>query len=81
MLSDASRSSPNGHIYEYLDYYVNLSHSPKFSVLLTGPWGIGKTYLIGSFIKSAKDKGKRGIHVSLFGMTSREEIDSALLCA
>jgi DNA polymerase III delta prime subunit len=39
----------NEHIKEYLKYYVGLSRSPGYAVLLNGAWGIGKTFLVKRF--------------------------------
>lgn len=44
----------NHHITEYLDYYVLDKKEPEFAVLLTGKWGIGKTYYIDAY--SGADK-------------------------
>ena len=44
----------NQHITEYLDYYVLDKKEPEFAVLLTGKWGIGKTYYIDAY--SGADK-------------------------
>ena len=44
----------NQHITEYLDYYVLDKKEPEFAVLLTGKWGIGKTYYIDAY--SGTDK-------------------------
>ncbi|HEV2815999.1 MAG TPA: P-loop NTPase fold protein [Allosphingosinicella sp.] len=35
---------PNRHIREYLNYYLGFQQSPRYAVLLSGPWGSGKTY-------------------------------------
>jgi predicted GTPase len=42
----------NRHIKEYLSQYVNFPHSPHFAVMLSGAWGIGKTFLIKAFLES-----------------------------
>lgn len=44
----------NQHITEYLNYYVFDKKEPEFAVLLTGKWGIGKTYYIDAY--SGADK-------------------------
>lgn len=44
----------NQDITEYLDYYVLDKKEPEFAVLLTGKWGIGKTYYIDAY--SGADK-------------------------
>jgi GTPase SAR1 family protein len=72
----------NKHIWDYLTYYLNLTHPPCFAVLLSGPWGVGKTYLLKAFLKKyfggSTDKY---VYVSLYGLSSIEEIDDALFQA
>lgn len=77
----AGAISTNDHIQEYLTYYVTLPYSPHYAVMLNGPWGIGKTYLIKQFLKENADKIGNYVYVSLYGLTSIEEIDSAVLQA
>lgn len=72
----------NKHVWEYLTYYLNLAHAAGFAVLLSGPWGVGKTYLLKAFLKErfAEDAAQY-VYVSLFGLSSIEEIDDALFQA
>jgi hypothetical protein len=51
-------------------------------VLISGPWGIGETYLLKAFLneKFGDDKG-RYVYVSLYGLSTIEEIDDALFQA
>jgi len=49
-------SEPNKHIEEYLNYYCELPHSPKFAILLKGKWGSGKTWFINQYIEKLKAK-------------------------
>jgi hypothetical protein len=71
--------SPNSHIDEYLNYYVNFPHSPGFAVILNGAWGIGKTYLLKGFLENQRKLGKKCVYVSLYGLDALDEIDNALL--
>lgn len=67
----------NQHINEFLDYYLNLNE-PQYAVLLSGKWGSGKTH----FIKQFKEKNKSNykfIHVSLFGLRSKEDIHKQVI--
>jgi len=41
----------NKHVWDYLEYYLRLGHAPGFAVLVSGPWGVGKTYLMKAFLK------------------------------
>lgn len=72
MNSDNSSKGANAHIKEYLNDYCNLSN-PQFAVLLKGPWGSGKTWLIKKFMK---DFGRNNfLYISLYGMQTLEEVD------
>lgn len=68
----------NQHVKGYLHYYLSFSTPPMFAVLLNGPWGIGKTFVIKNFVKSLGEK-TRHIYVSLYGLRSVDEIDDAIL--
>jgi hypothetical protein len=72
----------NKHVWEYLNYYLGLGHAPCFAVLLSGPWGVGKTYLLKKFLKErfGNDAAKY-VYVSLYGLSSIDEIDDALFQA
>jgi len=58
---------------KYLDYYSALK-APSYAVLVAGAWGVGKTYQV----KKALEKSKH-YYVSLFGLESKEAIETALL--
>lgn len=67
----------NKHINEFLDYYIELSN-PQYAVLLKGKWGSGKTYFINEY-KKELDKKQKYIYVSLYGVTSYDEIETKFL--
>lgn len=68
---------PNKHIDEFLNYYTKLPN-PQYAVLLKGKWGSGKTHYINEY----KDKNKQKyIYVSLYGVTSYDEIETKFLQA
>jgi DNA polymerase III delta prime subunit len=70
----------NRHIREYLHYYVKLPQPPHYAVLINGPWGIGKTFVVRKILKEQfKDDPTGYTYVTLYGLTSTEEIDIALL--
>jgi len=72
----------NVHVWEYLTYYLDLPHSPNFAVLLSGPWGVGKTFLAKQFLaKCFEGQNDQYVYVSLYGLSRLEEIDDALLQA
>ena len=61
------------HLEYYLNYYQTLD-KPRFGVLITGDWGTGKTHQVLKCIPK-----EHRIYVSLFGLTSAEEIRTAIL--
>src|SRR4051794_27640766 len=71
----------NQQVKDYLKYYANFPHPPHFAVMLNGPWGIGKTFLLKEFLNSDAIAGMKHVYVSLYGLTSFEEIDDAILRA
>ncbi|WP_162148976.1 P-loop NTPase fold protein [Asticcacaulis sp. AC466] len=72
----SSTNSPNAHIFEYLDYYCDSDNKTDYAVLLTGPWGAGKTYLIKEYRERLKASLKtETLFVSLYGMSSTDQID------
>jgi GTPase SAR1 family protein len=71
-------SSNNEPLEEYLNYYCNLSTSPGFAVLLKGQWGSGKTWLIKKFIEKAKNKNKKCLYISLYGVVGFSDIEEML---
>ena len=67
----------NQHINQFLDYYINLNE-PQYSVLLSGKWGSGKTHFIKRF-KADKIPNYKFIHISLFGLKSKEDIHKQVI--
>ena len=63
------------YLEEYIDYYKDLN-DPGYAVLVTGAWGIGKTFQVRKCL-SEDDY----YYVSLFGLTSTDEIHAAVLAA
>ena len=70
----------NGHVRDYLAHYLAFPHAPHFAVLPDGPWGVGKTHLLRAFL-AREAKGRKVAYVSLYGMTSSDEIEEALFAA
>lgn len=67
----------NEHILNYCKGFITSDESPRFAVFIKGPWGCGKTYFINKLIDnldSNYDK-KRIVKISLFGVSSADEID------
>ena len=75
---------PNKHIIESLNAYVE-NPDPRYALMLKGQWGCGKTFLVSKWIEDKFDKAERKedvvldpIRVSLYGMTSLDEITKAI---
>ena len=71
----------NQQVKDYLTYYTAFPNPPHFAVMLNGPWGIGKTFLLKEFLKSIAVGGVKYVYVSLYGLTSFDEIEDALFRA
>lgn len=72
-------SSLNQHITDYLEYYCNLSHPPKFGLLIKGEWGSGKTYFVKQYIENKKSsKNFKPLYISLYGVASLSEVDELI---
>jgi hypothetical protein len=70
----------NGHVADYLNYYLGLGQAPRCAVLLSGPWGSGKTYHAKKIVSEIVGEDKF-VLVSLNGMSSCKDIDDALFAA
>jgi hypothetical protein len=67
--------APNLHIEEFLEYYYSFEQEPGYAVLLKGKWGTGKTWFINQTLNSLAQKDGKYLYVSLYGVTSFEEIE------
>ncbi|MEJ6402410.1 hypothetical protein [Yoonia sp. 2307UL14-13] len=63
------------HLSDYLAYYVTLE-APGYAVLVSGAWGIGKTYQV----KACIPQDER-LYVSLFGVQSIEQLHAEVFAA
>lgn len=72
---------PNKHIFEYLDYYINSPNPPHYAVMITGPWGIGKSYHVRKYMENLRNRGKKVAYVSLYGARSTDDIAISILAA
>lgn len=68
----------NQEVANTLDTYLQ-QDKPRFSILLQGKWGSGKTWFIRNYIDSKKDKKYKCCYVSLFDIEHLKEIDSQIL--
>ncbi len=67
--------APNLHIEEFLKYYYSFEQEPGYAVLLKGKWGTGKTWFINQTLNSLAQQDGKYLYVSLYGVTSFEEIE------
>ncbi|MCZ2720180.1 P-loop NTPase fold protein [Marinomonas sp. 15G1-11] len=67
--------APNLHIEEFLRYYYSFEQEPGYAVLLKGKWGTGKTWFINQTLNSLSQQDGKYLYVSLYGVTSFEEIE------
>lgn len=68
-------SGANTALAEYLKYYTSLK-SPGYAVLVTGPWGVGKTFQVKQLIQES-DR----YFVSLYGIGTVDGIHDAVLAS
>jgi len=71
----------NKHIFEYLDYYIDHPTPPHYAVMITGPWGIGKSYHVKRYIEQLESRGTKVAYVSLYGAKSTDDIAISILAA
>lgn len=56
------------------------SENPGYAILLNGEWGSGKTYFWNNVLKKEiKNKRKKAIYVSLYGISNVEEINKKIV--
>lgn len=70
--------NPNQHIKDFLAYYASFPTPPRYAVLVDGPWGVGKTFFVKSIFNSLRSADSKHVYVSLYGLTSLDEIDDAI---
>lgn len=75
---------PNSYIVKALTSYIE-NPNPCYALMLKGKWGCGKTYLVNQWIEDTfKNPVKKDdvvlepIRVTLYGMTSTEQITKAI---
>ncbi len=67
----------NKNIEENLNYYLK-RNNPEYAFLLTGKWGVGKTYFVDDYISKIEDFNIKPIKISLFGLKSTDEINEKI---
>ena len=85
-ISTTADADPNQHVREYLTYYIGLQRRPRYAVMLSGRWGVGKTHQVKKVLKELQSYSggtvtKPYVLVSLYGLKSPEEIDDAMVAA
>ena len=74
-IETATRVSVNARVQSYLLSYCTAQTPLNYAVLLSGPWGSGKTFFLKKFLK----KHNVGhIYVSLYGVASVAEIEQKI---
>lgn len=68
-------SGPDTALANYLQYYSTLE-KPGYAVLVTGPWGVGKTHQVKQVIPESQR-----YYVSLYGLDSVNSIHDAVLAS
>jgi len=58
-MSEANK--PNAHVQEFLDYYVESQRDLGYAVMLSGPWGAGKTHFIKTYFANRDSKRNRNV--------------------
>lgn len=71
---ESKMSNALNELYEY----CTESRDPAGALMLTGEWGCGKTYLVTQILKNKLGDTYSLLHVSLFGLSSVEEIDTKI---
>lgn len=68
----------NKHVTNFLKYYCRLSVEPEYAVLVKGPWGCGKSFLVNACVDELKKGAKplKFLSVSLYGLSTIEEIEA-----
>ncbi len=79
-----NESNPNLHIKMHLDKYIEEKNDPEYAILVTGPWGSGKTFFIKEYIKHYTNRDNKVfeskiIYLSLIGISNLDEVKNAIL--
>jgi len=72
----------NESVRQFLDYYLCPATTTDFAVMLTGPWGSGKTHFIKGYLagrsQAVEQAGQQAsteyLYASLYGVRSTSEI-------
>jgi len=80
---EAANERSNAHIEAYLREYINDPNAPDHAVMISGAWGIGKSYFVRQMVRqyAKADDQERYVYVSLAGLQSLADMDEALAIA
>ena len=71
----------NDELNRYIKHYIEKDRTGR-ALMLTGPWGIGKSYYIKNTLIPFLEKKENGKHtcivVSLYGLSSLQEVSKAI---
>ncbi len=86
LISTSIDTDPNQHVRDYLKYYLGFQQPPRYAVMLSGKWGVGKTHQVKKILEELRyglsgKVTKPYVLVSLYGLKSPEEIDDAMVAA
>lgn len=70
--------SDNRHIRDFLEYYCIKMIRPGFGVIIKGPWGAGKTYLVKEILDQMAADLPRYVYISLYGVRNTRDIDGEI---
>lgn len=70
--------SQNNSVVEFLDYYADPARDLNYAVLIDGPWGVGKTYLVSRWRQKYESRGGASLYVSLYGIKSVDQIEAEI---
>ncbi len=73
--------SKNQHLLDYLGYYLSLTHSPRYAVLISGPWGGGKNLSGKTVSPTPSARTQKTPLRKLYGLSTLDEIRDALFQA
>lgn len=85
-----SLSSPatDNPAFAYLDHYLDRAPHGEGVVLVTGPWGTGKTHTLRAYLRARDARilrreplGDKHIYISVFGVSSIDQIYERLFAA
>jgi hypothetical protein len=73
-------SGPNARPWAAVQAFLSDAGSPRHALLIDGPWGVGKTHFQAAIMR-VFGAGKVWLYVSLYGVSSKSDIDNAVFSA